>query len=134
MRVYIEISPVTYVSAPRATASWTKVVNGAPPLAIATTPKRSVFWRASTSVPSAERRRSTKEPLAYLHAGRLRDAVAVRDAGGAIECRVGAVQRNAVLPESGVLVLDELEVDLRPASVMHDKQIGLRALRARDCV
>ena len=75
-----------------------------------------------------------KESLAHLHTGRLGDAVAVRDARSAIESGVGSIERYAVLPESGVLLLDELEIDLWPAAVMHDEQIRLRAFRARDRV
>ncbi len=53
-----------------------------------------------------------EEPLADLDSGRLGDAVAVRQSGSAIEGGVGTVERDAVLPEATVLLLDELEVDL----------------------
>src|SRR5436309_253123 len=75
-----------------------------------------------------------KEPLANLYARRLGDAITVRDAGSSIERGVGAVERDPVLPKPRVLLLDELEVDLGPASVMNDEEIGLRALGARDRV
>src|SRR5205807_653164 len=64
----------------------------------------------------------------------LRDAVAVRDAGGSVQRGVRAVERNPVLSKSRVLLLNELEVDLGPAPVMHDEEIRLCALRARDRV
>src|SRR5207245_1838768 len=75
-----------------------------------------------------------KESLAHFHAGRLRYAVAVRDAGRSVERGVGAIQRDAVLTKPRVLLLDELEIDLGPAPVMDDEEVGLGALGARDRV
>src|SRR5207244_12667024 len=51
-----------------------------------------------------------KESLAHLDARRLRNAVAVRNAAGAVERGVGAVQRDAVLTKPLVLLLDEIEI------------------------
>src|SRR5439155_14372490 len=66
-----------------------------------------------------------EEALVYGDAERRREQIGVPESGRAVERRVGAVQRDAVVLQSIELLRRELEVDARPGAMVDDEEIGV---------